>query len=428
MDDSNDDYWESWSESGNKKFGDSSNKSSTSKGYKINKVKKQPRKGKSNLFKGIFAILVAAGLIAAVFFTPFVSNLQTLLGGGNVYPEKADFTIKRTINLETTGEIDYNIDIPVPIDIPGNDIQTIEDMGWGGDPTSINKYGQEWMLWSDTLQPSGSKSIVITYDVKTTTVDWGYSPDNSGKISDISQSMKDRYNNNQWQLDQDRDGDGEKDWMIQPENTEIEELAQDITSGKDNIYTKSKALYNWLNKNIDYVRGSTGLPQHSLMTLQKGEGDCDEQSFLYCSLARSLGMPAWIELGILNDRIIDTWAGHGWIRQQFVTDEGEQGWVNIDPVNDQFFARDAQRVTSWVDDGVEGHLKDYYLFLNYTYSGNPRVTYSDDYETENMNTEGQVVLGDGDDSIPGFEGFILGISILFALIIYKKEEKECKTQ
>ncbi|MFW6176478.1 MAG: transglutaminase-like domain-containing protein [Thermoplasmatota archaeon] len=420
MADSNDDYWENWNNdskgSHNKSYNDTPTKS-----YKINKVKKQPKKRKSNIFKGIFALLIAAGLIIAVFFTPIISNLQTLVGGGNVYPEKADFTIKREINIETTGEINYNVDIPVPQNISGNDIQTIESIEWGGNPTSHEKFGQKWMIWSGELKSSESKDIVILYDVKTTTVDWGYSSDNSGKISDISQSLKDRYNHNQWQLDRDRDNDGEDDWMIQPENPKIENLAQDITSGKDNIYEKSKAIYNWINENIEYERGSTSLPKHALMTLREGSGDCDEQTFLYCSLARALGMPAWTELGILNDRVLDTWAGHGWIRQQFVSDEGGGGWVNIDLVNDQFFARDAQRVTSWVDDGQEGHLEDYYLFLNYTYSGNPRVTYNDEYITEDMETEGQVVLGNNGDSIPGFEAVILGLSILFGILIYKKD-------
>lgn len=425
MADSNDDYWENWNKdskgSPNKSYNDTPTKS-----YKANKVKKQPKKRKSNIFKGILALLIAAGLITAVFFTPFVSNLQNLLGGGNVYPEKADFSIKRTIDLETTGEIDYNIDIPVPIDIPGNDIQTIKNMEWGSNPSSIEKFGQEWMLWNGTLRSTESKKIEIIYDVETTTVNWGYSADNSGKVSDVSQSLKDRYNRNQWQLDQDRDGDGEDDWMIQPESSEIRSLAEEITEGKDNIYTKSRALYDWINDNIEYVRGTTGLPQHTLMTLHNREGDCDEQSFLYCSLARSVDIPSWIELGILNDRVLDRWAGHGWVRQQYVSDENEGGWVNIDLVNDQFFARDAQRVTSWVDDGIEGHLEDYYLFLNYTYSGRPRVTYSDDYQTEDMETEGQVVLSDDEESVPGFEGFILGIAILFALMVYKNDRRKRK--
>ncbi len=424
MGNSKDDYWDNWSEEKENRTA----KKSPSKSDNIKKVKKQPKvtkkktKGKRNIFKGVFVLLVAAGLIIAVFFTPLISNLQTLMGGGNIYPEKADFTIKRTIDLETTGEIDYNIDLPVPVDISGNDIQTIENMEWGGNPEKIDKFGQEWMLWSDTLEPYDSKKITVYYDVKTTTVDWGYSSDNSGKISDISQFYKDRYNHDQWQLDQDRDNDGQDDWMIQPSSEEIQQLAEKIVSDEDNLYDKAKALYEWLNDNIDYKRGGSTLPQHSLMTLHNREGDCDEQSFLYCSLARSIGMPAWVELGILNDRVIDSWQGHGWIRQQFVTDDGEGGWVNIDPVNNQFFARDAQRVTSWVDDGIEGHLKDYYLFLNYTYSGNPRVKYSDNYVTENMDTEGQVVLGD-DGSTPGFEAVILGFSVLFAVMVYDIRRK-----
>src|SRR6056297_2847299 len=101
MEKGKDDYWDDWSDGKN----EGSAIKSPSKSNNIKKVKKKTttrkkRKGKSSILKGIFVLLVAAGLIIAVFFTPIMSNLQTLMGGGNIYPEKADFTIKRTITLE----------------------------------------------------------------------------------------------------------------------------------------------------------------------------------------------------------------------------------------------------------------------------------------------------------------------------------------
>jgi len=394
------------------------------------KIPPKKKKKKSHWKKGL-ALLIIAGLLIFLFFNPIFS-FPSLFYGGPVYPEKAGFTIERTLRVNSNRRISYSIDTPVPLDIPGNDIQRIDSIDWSvSPPQTVEKYGQDWKVWEGEL--TGTKEIEITYRVRTETIDWKYDEEDSGIVPDIRQDLKDRYNHNQWLVDQDRDGDpddrdsdGRGDWMIEPDSNTIQNLAEDITEDKTSLYDKSKAIYEWLNDNIEYERGGSGLPKHALWTLSSGKGDCDEQSFLFCSLARSIGIPAWVELGVLYDRVIDEWGGHGWIRMEFLTTSGDTGWVNIDPVNHQFFARDATRFTSWVDDGIQGHLRDYYLFLNYTYSslgGSPQVTISDEYVNLEMDEEGEVYLGDDRNSIPGFEFILLAPIMLTSILIYDQVKK-----
>ncbi len=407
------------------------------------KPKAPPPKGKrTTRLKGLVIIIIAL-LLIAVFMSPLFGSFPDFWGGG-VYPEKAKFTIKRTIEMEADSEISYTMDLPVPESFQtkdGKEIQTIRDLEWGGDPTTQSKYGNDWMIYEGDLQ--GQESVVINYHVTTETIKWGHSAKDSGNTEDIDDVWKQRYNGDQWEVDydgdgnvDDRDDDGRADVMIEPNHPDIKSLAEDITAGEQNIYNKSKAIYDWLESNIDYRKPSyketpSGLPKHAIWTYRDGAGDCDEQSFLYCSLCRAVDIPAWIELGVLYDRVRDAWDGHGWVRQHFVSEDGDSGWVNIDPVNNQFFARDATRLTTWVDDGLsdsnQTHLEDYYEFFTYTISvfppnndGRPRL--QDVYENTNMETEGQVSLDD-DDQTPGFGliTFLLAIGII--TLTFKKVKR-----
>ncbi|MFO7792643.1 MAG: transglutaminase-like domain-containing protein [Candidatus Saliniplasma sp.] len=365
--------------------------------------------------KGI-VVLIIAGLLITLSFTPLFSEIQDAWGGP-VYPEKARFSIQRTFDISTNRDIDYNMKLVVPEDIPEDDIQYIRDIEWYGDPSTVEKDGRDWNYWSESLSSGESKSIEIVYEAETRTIDWGYNSDSIGSMGDIPDDLKDNYTGNQWQLDEDRDNDGENDWMIQPKHPDIEHLAENIVEDEDNLYDKSRAIYDWINRNIDYeIGGSNQLPKHSAWVWDSGTGDCDEQSFLYISLSRAVDLPSWLELGVLYDRIRDQWGGHGWVRQIAVDDKGTVGWINIDTVNDQFFARGANRVTFWVDNGTEGNLDNYYHFFNYT-SG-ARVSISEDFKNTDMETEGQVVLGDG-ELIPGFTWIMVIPAVFISISIYK---------
>ncbi len=383
---------------------------------------KKRKKSSRSWLKSAVVLLIIVLLIGAVFFTPLFESFRLPGGGGRVYPEKADFTIQRTISLQNRDAqvIDYNLTLAVPEDIQGNEIQIVEDMYYNLEPVFHKKYGTEWKSWDRDLSPRGSESIRVSYDVKTSTVSWGYSGDDAGEVSDVSEDLKDKYNKNQWQLDEDRNGDGEDDWMIQPDHPEIESLSEDIVRGEDNIYDKSKALYDWIDNNIEYDLETEGLPKHAVWTLESGSGDCDEQSFLYASLSRAVGIPAWMEMGVLYDRVGQRWGGHGWIRTNFVREDGSSGWVNIDPVNDQFYFRDATRITTWVDEGGEDYLENFYYYISWR-GGNLRV--KDDFEDIQMDTEGKVLAGDG-WSIPGFSIGVIGTAIIISLVVYTRRRKK----
>ncbi len=385
-------------------------------GSKSTRKKRSGEKGASYIQR-VIVLLIAFLILSALFLGPIMDFFYGPWGIGRVYPEEADYTIRRRITIDNVGDnsMDYNLTLALPYNISENDIQYIDEMSWNIDPEFHHKYGSEWKSWDHEISAYGSEEIQIDYSVRASTISWDYSGEQSGTVEDIPEDLKEQYNKNQWELERDRNNDGQNDWMIQPEHPEIESLAEEIVEGKDNVYDKSRAIYDWINDNIEYEIGRPGLlPKHAVWVLESGTGDCDEQSFLYASLSRAVGIPTWMELGVLYDRGGQRWGGHGWIRTKFVSENGSGGWVNIDPVNDQFYFRDALRFTSWVDDGEEGHLEDFYYYLSWR-GGDLEL--EDDFENIRMETEGRVVPENG-WAIPGFK-MIFGLpAVIVSVLIY----------
>ncbi len=378
---------------------------------------------KSVPIKKIIGLFIIFLFLLAIYVGPFIDALYGPLGIGRVYPKKAEFTLERTIILENmqdgsgrNGETEYNVTLSSPFDISEYDLQYVNDISYANAmPDIYYKNGTEWNSWDRVLQAGQTETIKVSYEVETETQDWDYSESGSGKIENISDDLKAQYNKNQWHID--RDGDGEKEWMIEPEDPEIKELAEKIVEDEEeNIYAKSEAIYNWVNRNIDYRLGGSMLPKDASSVLETRTGDCDEQSFLYISLLRALGIPAWMEMGVLYDRGGERWGGHGWVRMRYVDQEGNTDWVNVDPVNDQFFFRDALRFTSWVDNGEEGHLEDFYYYI--TWKGEEDdLDIDDDIDPVDMNTEGNIRPGVGEET-PGFELSLAIPALTTSVLIY----------
>ena len=388
-------------------------------GENSNQERRRARKGGSPI-QTVVVLLIAFLILSTLFLGPIMDFYYGSWGIGRVYPEEADYTIRRSININNVGtsSMSYNLTLALPYNISENNIQYIDDMSWNIEPEFHQRYGSEWKSWDREIEPRGSEEIQIDYSVRTTTVSWDYSGEGSGTVEDISEELKEQYNKNQWQLDEDRNEDGENDWMIQPDHPEIKNLAEEIVKDEDNIYDKSRAIYDWINENIEYELGISGLlPKHAVWVLESGSGDCDEQSFLYASLSRAVGIPTWMELGVLYDRGGQRWGGHGWIRTKFVSENGSGGWVNIDPVNDQFYFRDALRFTTWVDDGEEGHLEDFYFYLRWIGGSLQLEDEEEDFENIRMETEGSVVSEDG-WVIPGFNKIVSIPAIITSVVIY----------
>ncbi len=112
------------------------------------------------------------------------------------------------------------------------------------------------------------------------------------------------------------------------DDIEIHALAENLTLGKTTVLEKVTAMVAWLDSNIAY--DSIEVPRFAKETFSEKKGDCDDQSILLVSMLRSIGIPAYMEVGIILNsgfQAAETnWDGHLSTKQNGV---GWHGWVMV---------------------------------------------------------------------------------------------------
>jgi len=152
----------------------------------------------------------------------------------------------------------------------------------------------------------------------------------------------------------------------------IQDTAQSVyhQTQSDNAFAVAKALFIWLKENTQYQihADETGV-QPARLTYQRKTGDCDDLSFLYISLCRSLGIPARFIRGILiTDTNGNPSAGpHAWAEVFVGGDIGNNGWIPVEcasssvntktEIHQNFGVEDAFHLRLFVDDGSNESLR-----------------------------------------------------------------------
>jgi transglutaminase-like putative cysteine protease len=113
---------------------------------------------------------------------------------------------------------------------------------------------------------------------------------------------------------------------VQSDSQEIIKQAEAIVEGSLDCFEAAKSINEWVYRNV-IKKPTVSLPS-ALDVLQRREGDCNEHTYLFVALARAVGLPARINVGIVFAEI-DGQPGafyyHAW-PAVFV---GQ--WVEMDP-------------------------------------------------------------------------------------------------
>lgn len=113
-------------------------------------------------------------------------------------------------------------------------------------------------------------------------------------------------------------------WLT--EDPGIRERAEEIASNETTVLAIVEALIEWITSNITY--SSMEVPRYPNETLKDRKGDCDDQSILLITMCRTLGIPAYLQVGcVLSDSIkpqnVTVWEDHVEIHIEGV---GWHGW------------------------------------------------------------------------------------------------------
>jgi len=117
-------------------------------------------------------------------------------------------------------------------------------------------------------------------------------------------------------------------WLIN--NTEIQNLAYNITKNETKVLTIVKNFVIWIDKTVTYPEKMHEVPQYPNETVTKREGDCDDKAILLVTLCRIIGIPAFTQIGsiYIPSRLekISYWKNHVTAVQKRI---GWHGWAMV---------------------------------------------------------------------------------------------------
>lgn len=165
------------------------------------------------------------------------------------------------------------------------------------------------------IEPDGNVSFYVTYEIESREVPRvTVSLDESESLEDIPESLID-------------------DYCISTETfmsnyDEIEEMASLLAGSEESTLLCVLNLLNWFINNATYANYE--VPKYPNETLKSGTGDCDDQAILLISMLRSLGIPSFLQVGVVFHDSIQTnkksWNGHLEITQKGI---GWHGWAMV---------------------------------------------------------------------------------------------------
>jgi len=164
---------------------------------------------------------------------------------------------------------------------------------------------------------------------------------------------------------------------IDPNNNEIKNIAENILSslGSNNSFVIAKEIFIWLKQNTNYkINSGIKSVKPCDLTLQSKSGDCDDLSFLYISLCRSIEIPSRFIRGYLVNETKIT--PHAWVEVFVGGGIGKSGWIPVEcagnsndiqaEVYQKFGLESANHLRLFKDDGTNESLNSSITGLYYT--------------------------------------------------------------
>ncbi len=133
--------------------------------------------------------------------------------------------------------------------------------------------------------------------------------------------------------------------FLQSDAERIQRLARKIVGHEREAALAARRLMEWVYRNLE-KRPTVSLPS-ALEVLDEGAGDCNEHAALMAALARAVGLPARVVVGVVY--MDDGFYYHAW------NEVWEGAWVSLDPVMGQFPA-DVTHV-KFINGGLEEQMR-----------------------------------------------------------------------
>ena len=232
-------------------------------------------------------------------------------------------------------------------------------------------FNNEMICWNITENTENNYKLGITANIDTTSY---MVADLSGKNAATTEEIKNNYASIYDQYTKKQSVDGIT--YIDPDNTEIKSIAETVLGQtSNNSFLLAKELFSWLKQNTQYAIHLTGdgsvQPAGKTVKTQCRTGDCDDLSFLYISLCRSVGLPARFIRGFLVDEYneVAEAVAHAWVEVFVGNNIGDKGWIPVEcagtatgenkvktEINQNFGVESAGHLRLFTDEGSDESL------------------------------------------------------------------------
>lgn len=113
------------------------------------------------------------------------------------------------------------------------------------------------------------------------------------------------------------------DPLVNAEDPSIRAAATEAIAGAESDAGKTRALYEWVYDNIRKIP-TLSVPA-AVDVLRTRQGDCNEHTVLYAAMARAVGLPCRIAIGLVYSDVLGGFGYHAWPEVWL------GGWVPVDP-------------------------------------------------------------------------------------------------
>lgn len=412
--------------------------------------------------KRLPGVMIAFFLVLFLLFMGSTNNVDSTspFEAHETLPERTEVTMSVGYEVSISGgkvvEMEVRSAIPLityPKDTDmGFVMQEITDIRYSPDNAVISNHGENSISTWRVEHENGSFRFRVTVDAILNTHVWDIDSDDSGTVEDIPGFYDDLYLGKAWPVDLDKDGEIDLDdekreiFRYDPTHPDIISLTEGLTKDTDNVYEKVRKVYEHIQDRFSITTHEQWLqdravyadyPKWASGCLSDGYGDNDDLSLLMASMLRSIGIPAWIELGFVYDVDSGDWTGNAHVNVVLPVKEDE-GYVPvvapIDIYHKEFLIRDPYRITDWIDDGsyydVDGelvyNLDHYYNYFMVTRVPIVMVDIEYTLEAISFKESGSVELGeDGVESeagfgIPALSPLLLSLSLILAIPVRRR--------
>jgi transglutaminase-like putative cysteine protease len=242
----------------------------------------------------------------------------------------------------------------------------------------------------------GDSFVNISYREISNGISWHYLLNSTSTPSQIPSALKIKYDHPEYFNSSNRSLE-----VINP--SFFRAMTLNITRNDTTVVGELRSIYNYIVQNyqynITYNLGNVPLSAQQVYNLKKG--DCEELSYLFESMSRSIGIPSWTQYGLLIQNVNGQMSlgEHAWVQTFIPSSNGTGTLVNIDitvEVGSQnlgrgFLVKFPNSIVEWTDNGNSSAMVSYHTEL-ITPSTGLSITERETVDIHSFTQSGEIVL------------------------------------